>query len=354
MKPRPLYLATLLLTACERPAPPVVRPAPPIAVQTVALQKGDIQRWLTRPAQVRPLQQAILYARISGYLKSLAVDEGDAVKAGQMLAEIEVPELEAEGAKFRAELRAAEIEFGRQSSAMKKAPDLVLTQEVDTAEARQAVARASLREHEIKTGFTRILAPFDGIITRRWVDPGAFIPAATASSNPQSSALLTLMDFSTVRIEAAVPEPDVPFVKTGNPVTLQSDTLPGGVLRARITRFAHALDEATRSMNVQIEVLNPDGRLRPGMFAEARIALEEHKAVPLVPVEALITEKLKTSVFLAMDGRAKKTTVKAGFNDGVNVEILEGIRPQDQIILSGKLSLSDGQAVAPQPRATNP
>src|SRR5438067_2220 len=106
MPPRFLCLtaAALLLAACRKPAPSAIKPAPPTSVQTVTLGKGDVRRWLARPAQVRPLQQAVLYAKITGYLKSLAVDEGDAVKTGQVLAEIEVPELIADGAKFRAEL----------------------------------------------------------------------------------------------------------------------------------------------------------------------------------------------------------------------------------------------------------
>jgi len=349
-----LIVCTLLLASCRKPTPLVIKPAAPVPVQTVTLEKGDIQRWLTRPAQVRALQQAVLYAKITGYLKSLAVDEGDAVKAGQVLAEIEVPELEAEGAKYRAELDAARVEYGRLEGSRKKSPDLIMPQAVDAAKARFDIAKAALQRHETQVGFTHITAPFDGVVTKRWADPGAFIAAATASSSPETSALLTVMDFSTVRVEAAIPEPDVPFVKDGNAVTLQSASLPGETLRGKVTRFAHALDEMTRSMNAQIELPNPGGKLRPGMFVEARIALEERQGVALIPTEALITEKLKTSVFLAVDGKAKKTVVKAGFSDGAKVEILEGIKPGDAVILAGKLSLSDGQSIAAQPKGTTP
>ncbi|MGI8601457.1 MAG: efflux RND transporter periplasmic adaptor subunit [Verrucomicrobiales bacterium] len=354
MKLRLIFLTALLPASCNKPAPPVIKPAPPVPVQTVTLEKGDIQRWLTRPAEVRALQQAVLYAKITGYLKSVAVDEGDAVKAGQVLAEIEVPELESEGAKCRAELNAARVEYDRLESGRKKSPDLITPQAVDAAKARFDIAKAALQRHETQVGFTHITAPFDGVVTKRWADPGAFIAAATASSHPETSALLTVMDFSTVRVEAAIPEPDVPFVKDGNAVTLQSASLPGETLRGKVTRFAHALDDMTRSMNAQIELPNPGGKLRPGMFVEARIALEERQGVPLIPAEALITEKLKTSVFLAVDGKAKKTVVKAGFGDGAKVEILEGIKPGDAVVLAGKLSLSDGQSIAAQPKGTTP
>lgn len=348
MPPRYFFfmVASVLLAACEKAAPPAIKPAPPVSVQVVQPERGDIERWLTRPAQVRPQQQAVLMAKISGYLKTVSVDEGDAVKAGDVLAEIEVPELVAEGAQCQAELDAARIEHERQVEAVRKSPDLVMPQRLDTAKARFEMAQASLLAHETKAGFTRITAPFSGIITKRWADPGAFIPAATASSRPETSALLTLMDFNTVRIEVAIPEREVPFVKTGNVVTLGGESLTGQKLSGKITRFAHALDDATRTMNAQIEMPNPGLDLRPGMFIDARIALEKHSGVLLVPVEALITEKLKTSVFLAAEGKAGKTVVKAGFHDGTRVEIIEGVKPEDKVILAGRLSLSDGQAIS--------
>lgn len=347
MIPRPFFvtLCCLSLVSCEKASPPTVKSAPPTAVQAVRPERGDIQRWLTRPAQVRAQQQAVLYAKITGYLKSLAVDEGDVVRAGDLLAEIEVPELLAQGAKRRAELEAARIEHDRQSEARRKSPDLVTPQLVDAAKARLDLAQADLQAHETHVSFTRITAPFAGVITRRWVDPGAFIPAATASSSPQTSALLTLMDFNTVRIEVAVPEPEVPFVKAGCTVHLSCDSLRDQILSGKITRFAHALDDMTRTMNAQIEMPNPGLALRPGMFIEVRIALEQHKGTLLVPAEALISEKLKTSVFFAVEGKAKKTAVKVGFNDSTRVEIIEGVKPEDSVILAGKLSLSDGQAI---------
>lgn len=341
-----LSLPLVLLASCDKPAPPQIKPAPPVAVTTVSVEPGDVKRWVMRPAEVRAWQQAVLYAKITGYLKSVAVDEGDAVKSGQPLAEIEVPELAAEGAKCRAERDAARVEFDRLEAGRKKSPDLITPQSVDAAQAKLAVAQAALQRHGTMADFTRITAPFDGIVTKRWADPGAFIAAATAGSRPESAALLTVMDFSKVRIEVDIPAPEVPHVRAGNAVTLTSESLPGRTLSGTVTRFAHALDEDTRSMRAQIELANADGALRPGMFVEARIAVEERKNAPLIPAEALVTEKLKTSVFLAVDGKAKKTAVQAGFNDGKQVEILDGIPPGAAVILAGKLSLSDGQPVA--------
>src|SRR5207249_1249969 len=123
-------------------------------------------------------------------------------------------------------------------------------------------------------GFTKIVAPFSGVITRRMVDPGAFIPAATSGSAAQNAALFTLMDFSRVRVQGAVPEPEVPFIKNELPVKVSLEELPGTVFDGQITRFSQALDDATRTMLVEVELPNPKSLLRPGMYAHLRITVE--------------------------------------------------------------------------------
>ncbi len=340
------FLAALLLTSCGKPAPTAIKSAPPTPVSAVHPKRGNITRWLVRPAEVRPLQQATLFAKVGGYVKSISVDIGDKVKAGTVLAELEVPELVADSAKLRAELDVARLEHERLSSAFKKSPDLVTPQSVDTANARVLMAQAGLQRNETLLSFAKITAPFDGLVTRRWVDRGAFVPAATGSSMAQNAAVVTLMDFTTVRMEVAVPEPEVPFVKIGLPVAFTADSLSGTTFDGTITRYSHALEDGTRTMLAEVDLPNPGFTLRPGMFVQARLGLETKSGALLIPADALVTEKLKTSVLLAVDGKAKKTAVKAGFNDGKNVDILEGVKPGDLVILGGKLTLNDGQSIA--------
>jgi membrane fusion protein (multidrug efflux system) len=351
-------------------------PSPPPAAATMkftAPSRGEIIRFVTLPGNVLAYQQATLYAKVPGYLKKIAVDKGDAVKADALLAEIEVPELEAELARYRAELtkckgelakyqaevEVSELDYKRVRDAQKKAPDLVVEQAVDSAKARRDVAKgnhemalanqegakANVERVETLLGFAKITAPFAGIVTKRSVDPGAFIPAATSGSAAQNAAIVTLMDFSTVRVQVPVIEGEAPLVAVGQPVKVSVEGLPGRSFDGKVTRHAFALDEATRTMLVEAELPNPKLELRPGMFAMVRIGVEKHADTLLIPVEGLLVERTGASAFLFADGKAKKTGVKIGFNDGTKVEILSGLTGSERVLLFGKAALNDGQAV---------
>lgn len=317
----------------------------PLTVQAVQPKRGPITRFVTLPGEIKPYQQATLYAKVAGYLKTITVDKGDSVKEGALLAEIEVPELEADCARFRAEVKVAEIDYKRLSESQKKAPDLVVPQTVDDSEGKREIARANLQRTETLLRYARITAPFSGIINKRFVDPGAFIPAATSGSSAQNAALVTLTDFNRVRVQVAVPELEASLITTNEPIKLTVDGLPRRSFEGTVTRYAYTLDEASKTMLVEIELPNPTLELRPGMYGIIQIGLERKEDALLVPVEALVTEKSGASVFLLAEGKAKKTRVQTGFNDGTQVEIAGGLQPNQQVILVGKRTLSDGQAV---------
>lgn len=314
-------------------------------VQVTAPRRGDIHRFVTLPGTLRANQQVTLHAKVAGYLKSIAVDNGDAVKAGQVLAEIEMPEIVAERAKHEAELHIAKLESERLKTARAKAPDLITPAASDTADARLAMAQAGLAANETLLRYSKISAPFDGVVTMRYVDPGAFVPAATASSNPAAAAIVTVMDYSTVRVRIAVPEIEASRVKVGQPVVVTTDSLPGRTVRGTVTRHSGAFDEATRSLLVEADVPNADGTLRPGMYVMAKIGVEQHTGALLVPAAALVREKAAGFLFTLADGKATRVPVKYGFNDGANVEILEGISENTRVIIPGKVTLTPGQAV---------
>ena len=273
------------------------------------------------------------------------MDKGDQVKEGQLLAEIEVPELLADRVKYEAEVEVAATDYQRVTEAQAKAPDLVTPQTVDAARGKHLVAKANLERLETLLRYAKMLAPFSGTVTRRSVDPGAFIPAATASSAAQTAAVLTLMDFSRVRIQVAVPEPEVPFIKNGLPVQVTVGELPGRAFPGKVTRYSHALDEATKTMLTEIEIPNPEAELLPGMYASVKIAVQRKGEALLLPAESIVLEKNKASVFLVAESKARKVPVKTGFNDGISVEILEGLNPADRVVLLGKQALTDGQPV---------
>ncbi|KAF0171527.1 MAG: RND family efflux transporter MFP subunit, partial [Limisphaerales bacterium] len=216
---------------------------------------------------------------------------------------------------------------------------------VGAFEAAVEVAQAAMQRTSTLADFTRLTAPFGGIITARFVDVGAFIPAATSGNAAQNAAIVTLMDFDSVRVQVPMTELEAALVAKGQPVKVALDGLPGKVFEGTVTRFAGALDETTRTMLVEAELPNPGHTLRPGMYATVRVGVEKHTNVMLVPSEALVMEKANAFLFLADGGKAKKTPVKIGFNDGAKVEIVSGLAATAKVILVGKTTLADGQAV---------
>jgi RND family efflux transporter MFP subunit len=334
------------LSAAVVSLPAVVAAASaPADVGVTSPRRGDIHRFVTIPGTLRANQQVTLHAKVAGYLKSISVDKGDTVRAGQLLAEIELPELIAERAKYEAELKIARTEAARVEGARAKAPDLITPQAVDTARARLETAQAALAYNDTLQRYSRLAAPFAGVVTMRYVDPGAFVPAATAGSNPAAAAIVTVMDYSTIRVRVAVPEVEAARVQVGQPVVLTTDALPGRTFRGSVTRHSGALDEATRSLLVEADLPNADLTLRPGMYGSVRIGVEKHTGALLVPAAALVREKAAGFLFTLADGKAVRVPVKYGFNDGTNVEILDGIAENARVLVPGKVALVNGQAV---------
>jgi len=331
--------AVALLGACDRTDGQSTQTSldPPMDVRTTHLSVGPITRSVTLPAQVIALQQATLYAKVSGYLKTIAVDKGDKVAAGTVVARIEIPELVASKAKQEAELKAAQADYNRMQESLQKAPDLVVPEMVDQARGRFEIARASLDQSETLLRYATITAPFNGIITQRNVDPGALIQA--------NSPIVGLMDFSKVRLQVSVPEVEASRVAVGQPVLVTTENLPGTHFDGKVTRFTYALDTASRTMLAEIILDNPGLALRPGMLVTAKIGIEHKDSALLMPVESLVMEKANAFAYTVDGSKAAKHPIKVGFNDGQNVEVLEGLDANEAVILAGKLKLSNGQAI---------
>ena len=337
-----IHALTLLAVATHATA---VDGPKPVEVAVAHPTRGEIIRYVTLPGTIRANQQATLYAKVAGYLKSLTVDKGDRVQAGQVIGELEVPELQADLARFKAEVKVADSDYQRVSTAQRKAQDLVTPQSVDEARGRLDIASANLERTLTLLRYASITAPFPGIVTARFVDPGAFIPSATSGSAAQSAAIVTLADFNTVRAQVALPEVEASLAQVGQPVKLSVEGLPGKGFEARVSRISYTLDDSTRTMLIEADLPNPDLLLRPGMYATVKTGVERHSDALLIPAEALVLEKANAFVFLADGGRAKKTPIKTGFNDGTRIEVLSGLSGPESIILVGKLALTDGAAL---------
>jgi len=193
--------------------------------------------------------------------------------------------------------------------------------------------------------YTLIRAPFSGVITARYLDPGALVQSAAGSAQGSTRPVLRLSDSSRLRVAVQVPESEVPGVRVGTEAEVRSDALPDTVLRARVTRLSGALDAASRSMLAEIELPNRGGLLKPGMLARARLFLEAHRGVLVVPTGAVVPEKDKRFVFVVEGGVARKRMVVTGFEEPEAVEIREGLAASDAVIVSGAGGLVDGTRV---------
>lgn len=317
----------------------------PVSLSATRAKQGEIFRWITLPGTLRPNQQVRLLPRVPGYVLSMAVDRGDRVTRGTELAVIEVPELVADLARLKAEVQVAESEFRRFSEARERAPDLVTPLSVDVAQGNLKVAQANLERSEILIQYSRLLAPFDGIVTERFVDVGAYVAPPNSGSPQTDGALLTLVDSQVIRVHVAVPEADASRVAVGIPATVHVNMPDFEPAQGVVNRHSHALDQQSRTLWTEVDIPNPEGRLRPGMYATVRLGVDKREKAWLLPKEAVRREGRIGSVLVAKSGTAQKQRVVTGWDDGVSIEILEGIDPDDLVLLPGNRVLPDGTPV---------
>lgn len=325
-----LFLGALTLQAADFPV--------------TRLKTGDITRSVQLLGEVRPHQQVALYAKVGGYVKALRADIGDRVAAGAVLAELEVPELVADEARTRAELAIAELEHRRAQEAAKQAPDLVPRQQVDAAAAKLAIAKAAQERNATLLGFAQIRAPFAGVVSRRSVDLGAFVPAATGGGAGQA-ALFVLTDAATVRVQAALPETEAGLATPGQTVSILAEAAGAKPFEGKLTRVAGVLENPSKTMLIETELANPTGALKPGMYANVKLGIETRKGTRLLPLNAIVMEKTVATAYVHEAGKARRRVLKAGFNDGAHLEVLDGVKADEDVLVVGTATLTDGQAV---------
>ena len=316
-------------------------------VQVVKPVRRDVTATLRLPANVSAWNQTTLYAKVSGYLKSVAVDKGDFVRSGQVLAVIDDPELEERYQQTQSEYAIKKVTYERLANVWKENPDVIAKQDVDVAEASYLGAKHALEQVATMLDYTKVRAPYGGVVTARFVDPGALIQAATNSAT-QAVPLFTIMDISTLRLYVNVPQEDASFIKRGTPATIElKDT--GKTIEAAVTRSTMSLDPGTRTLLVEIDVPNPRHVLAPGMFAEVTLTLRKHQNALVIPPTSLISENSSRAVFVVEQDVARKVPVKTGIDDGVWVEITEGLSGNEDVVVVGKSRLADGKPAKASP-----
>jgi len=383
----------LVSAGCSRSGAEAAAPGadvPTVAVAQIA--RGDVAQTLTVAAEFRPFQEIDVHAKVAGYLKTITVDVGDRVKAGQLLAVLEIPELQDDLQEDQAainhaqeEVNRAQADLQRTESAhdvahlaatrldavIKARPNLVAQQDVDDANGRDRVAEAQVstakaavaaaeqqlavsKAGEAKTrtlfAYTQITAPFTGVITRRYADTGAMIQAGT-SSQTQALPIVRLSENSVLRLAIPVPESAVPQVRIGEPVDVSVPVL-GKTFPGTISRFADKLDEQTRTMHTEVDVKNPELLLVPGMYASATLTLSAKKNVVTVPVEAVDRNGDKASVdVIDKDRRVQTRPIALGIDTPNRIEVVSGLQPGDLVVLGNRSQLKPGAQVTPKVEA---
>jgi membrane fusion protein (multidrug efflux system) len=389
----------------DQQARAVTRARPDVLVGVVTPQRRDLEIKLTFTADVLPAKQAAIFSKVSGYIRRIHADRGDFVRTGQLLVEIDDQELQASLEQARATLlsgqaglemaksslegqranlaraRAVADNDGRQAERMKTlferglvsatdwenarttadssranvhaAEAQITTSEsqVRLSDAQLATYRATLRLAQTNLANTRLLAPFDGYISQRNLDQGAAVNAQSAGTSTTSVGILTVQDIATVKVQIEVPERDIARVKVGAPVGVVADPYAGERFSGTVARVTHSLDPRTRTMGIEVEIPNPGGKLKPGMFARVEALVDKRANALTLPVEAIRLGEAKPAVMVVRNGIVEDVPVELGVSDARSVEVLKGVSDADQVILQGKDLVKPRQKVRTTPAA---
>jgi RND family efflux transporter MFP subunit len=327
-------------------------------VAAARVTREDLFNEISIPAEVRPYLKVELHAKGAGYVDQILVDIGDRVKAGQLLAKLEVPELRDElnralavQKRAEADYRDAHLVYTRLVAVEKEHPNLVAQQELDAAEAKDSTteaaiagAKADVERYQTLLGYTRITAPFDGVITHRYADPGALIQAGT-TSDTQSLPLVCLSDNYRLRLDFPVSVSYIKDVRTGDPVEVRVDSLAGKTFTGTITRSALRVNEETRTMITEIEVANSALDLVPGMYAEVLLKVQRHAQALSIPIEAVPPGRTASVYVINAQNQIEERPVKLGLETPTRCEVVSGLKEGELVLLGNRSRAQPGQRV---------
>jgi RND family efflux transporter MFP subunit len=327
------------------------------AIPTVAVvfpREGAPTQEIVLPGNTQAFSDAPIYARTSGYLKHWYFDIGAHVHKGQLLAEIETPEVDQQLQQAQADLDTAEANLNIAKITASRWQDLVSTGSVSQQETDQAVSNlsavraaaessaANVRRLEQLQLFEKVYAPFDGIITARNTDIGALIDAG---ANTQPRELFHIAAIRTLRLYVAVPEVYSRAARAGAQAALTLDEFPGQTFHGTLVRNANSIDIASRTLLVEVDVDNPNGQLLPGAYVFVHLKLPDEARSVTIPSNTLIFRKEGLQVGLIRDGKAELVPVKISRDYGNSVEIVSGLQPTDAVIVDPSDSLVAGMPV---------
>ena len=375
-------LLLLLGASCRPPA----NEAPKAALTAVTVSpvlRVDLARDLELAAEFRPWQEIDVHAKIAGYIKTLPVEVGDRLREGQLIGLLEVPELQQELVQAQAAERRSELEvvrsrsevtrsesalqirklsYDRLASVAKQRPNLIAQQELDDVAARFAEATAQLAtaratlasiEEQVHVSqaarsrvtamiqYTRVTAPFPGIVSQRYEAPGAMVQSG-------SKPLIHLSQVDRLRLVLPVPESIVPRIKLGAPVEVRVDAV-SSVVQGKVMRFTGMLNANTRTMQTEVDVPNSSYSLKPGMYAYATITLDAKDDVLAIPIQAIRGDAKQQIAIVNAKNQIELRDVRLGLETPERVEVLSGLNEGDRVVIGNRGDLKAGQTVEPRP-----
>ncbi len=376
----------MFASACSKPTEPVAAAAPAPSVPAVRVTRADLSGTITLTGEFVAYQEVDVMAKVAGYIRSIGVDVGDRVHQGQVLATLEIPEMDddltrataaieqsaseatrAEDDVHRAESthEMAHLSLTRIQNVAQREKGLVPQQEVDQvrsrdleSEAQVAAAKSNLAaardrvrvvrsdEARLKTmrNYQTITAPFDGVVTKRFANQGAMIQAGTASQS-QAMPVVRVSQNNLLRLVLPVPESSVAKVSIGRAVTVRVAAL-GRTFTGRVARFTNQVQLSTRTMDTEVEVPNPSLTLIPGMYAEVDLEVQQHKDALVVPPDAVDGSGAAARVFsITPLGTIHITPVRTGIETAQQVEILQGVSEGDMLVAGRRGGLKEGDRV---------
>ena len=360
-----------------------------ITVGVTKVVRKSLGRQITLSSELVPFQEIDVYAKESGYVKKLLVDYGTRVKAGQVMAILEIPELEAQLQEDQAEIRnainqvsraqhelyryqaqykALHLRYTRLNEVSESQPGIVAQQEVDDAQGKDvaassqvdagqaafeasqsqlSVTKAKLVHDQSLFDYSRITAPFSGIVTERYANLGTLVQAGTGSST-QAIPIVRLSQDDLFRLVIPVPESYVRYIRVGDRVDVRvpslNRTFPG-----KVARFSVDVKEETRTMHTEVDVSNNDRVLMPGLYADADLTLEHKEDIPSVPLQAVNHEGDKTTVFVVnANSEIEDRPVSLGIQTASDAEVVAGLTEGEQVVVSDRSALKPGEKVHPQ------
>lgn len=309
------------------------------------------------PGNTQAFDDTPIYSRTNGYLKQWFVDIGAHVKRGQLMATIETPEVDEQLAVARADLQSAKADLdlanvtsARYQNLLKS--DSVSKQETDVAvsgaaakRAAYEAAQANVRRLEQLQSFEKIYAPYDGIVTQRNTDIGALINAGSSTTSNTGKELFHIASVKTLRVFVSVPEIYAPSIRNGDKATLTLDEYPGQVFTGTVERNSSAIDQNTRTLNVEVDVNNAADKLLPGAYVFVHFKLPVGMRALSIPSNTLLFRAQGLQVGIVRDGRVHLQNITIAHDNGRTVDVASGLSPDDQIILDPSDSISEGERV---------